>query len=101
MARRALVVIAFLSALLLTSPVGAQWNRDGSDRPSWRSDRFSWSQPDSNRPSWRGPNGNPPSWRGPISDRPRRRPTNAVPEPSAALLFGIGALVVRRQLHRR
>ena len=28
-------------------------------------------------------------------------PESSIPEPGAALLFGVGALLVRRQLHRR
>jgi len=41
-------------------------------------------------------------WR--IRERPRpirEVPTASVPEPGAALLFGLGALLVPRQLHRR
>ena len=74
MLRKSVVVFGLFFAMLLASPAGAQWNDDDSDS-------------DSGRRSWRRPS--------------PQRPVNGIPEPSAALLFGTGALLVQRRLRRR
>ena len=122
MLRKAFAVLGLFSLMMLASPAGAlgifggyQTSHDSSGQYSpsgWYGGTWGFSLLGSGLGSWDtssyGDGHNPyggdgfrfSSWRN-WSGWHCDRPGNPIPEPGAALLFGVGALLVSRRLRRR